>query len=224
MKRVLIIGFFSFLFSFSFSQTIGRYDLSSNMLMDLGRASNTNSKNITGTQFFNETYLPSKVSGYENEIISLRYNAAQDEMEFQKGGQSYYIPKTQNMTVTQLLNNKMYEYTDYTDKEDKISGYLVVINKEGQYFLYKREQIKYIPAKEAYNSYDRERPAEYRKVDDTYFIKIGDTIENFPKNKKELLKKFPNKSSEISDFLKKNKISFSVEDDLIKLVRFLNSL
>src|SRR5690606_6741421 len=210
MKRVLIIGFFSFLFSFSFSQTTGSFDFSDGrQILGLGRKSVKSNKNVIGSQYFNDKFLKVTVSGFEDETIYLRYNAVQDEMEFEKGGEIYYVPKNQNMTITFTAPQKVYEYTGYTDKENNTSGYLVLINKGEQYSLYKKEQIKYIPEKEAVNSYDVSRPAEYRKVDDTYFIKIGDTIENFPKNKKELLKKFPNKSSEISDFLKKNKISFS---------------
>lgn len=223
MNRVLV-GFFFFIVSVGFSQTIGRYDMSSNMLIDLGNRSSPAAINVQGSQYFNETYLPSKVSGYENETISLRYNAVQDEMEFQKAGQLFNIPKTQNMTITHITNQKMYEYTNYMDNENKVSGYLVVVDKGGQYSLYKREQIKYIPAKEALSSYDKDRPAEYRKANDTYFIKTGDVIENFPKNRKELLRKFSNKKTQLSDFIKKNKISFSQEGDLIKLVIFLNTL
>ncbi|MFA5555838.1 MAG: hypothetical protein AB7D46_07655 [Flavobacteriaceae bacterium] len=223
MNRVLI-GISCFIVSIGFSQTIGKYDLSSNMLIDLGSRSSAAAINVQGSQYFNETYLPSKVSGYENETIPLRYNAAQDEMEFQKAGQLYHIPKTQNMTVTHITNQKVYEYIDYIDKEDKVSGYLAVLHKGEQHSLYKREQIKYIPAKEASNSYDRDRPAQYKKADDTYFIKTGDVIENFPKNRKELLRKFSNKKTQLSDFIKKNKISFSQEGDLIKLVIFLNTL
>src|SRR5690606_19666625 len=148
MNRVLI-GISCFIVSIGFSQTIGKYDLSSNMLIDLGSRSSAAAINVQGSQYFNETYLPSKVSGYENETISLRYNAVQDEMEFQKAGQLFNIPKTQNMTITHITNQKMYEYTDYMDNENKVSGYLVVVDKGGQYSLYKREQIKYIPAKEA---------------------------------------------------------------------------
>lgn len=208
--------------SFGFSQTIGRFDVSTNQMLDLGRRGDKGVEDVRGTQYFEEKYSKSKVSGYDD-FAYLRYNAVQDEMEFEKGGDLYYIPKVQNMTVT-FSDQKTYEYLNFSDKGNELSGYLVVLSKGDKYTVYKREQIKYISAKEATNSYDSGRPAEYKKADNTFFITAGEKAVNFPKNKKELLKMFPDQSTQISDYLKKNKVSFSKEVDLIDLTKFLNTL
>src|SRR5690606_17180681 len=103
-------------------------------------------------------------------------------------------------------------------------GYLILLSENEKVSLYKKEQIRFVPAKEATNSYDMGRPAEYKKADDAFFIELNGTIENFPKNRKELIRKFAHKEKEVSDFVKKNKISFSREADLIELTKFLNTL
>jgi hypothetical protein len=51
---------------------------------------------------------------------------------------------------------------------------------------------------------------------------IGDKYNHFrPATKRNVLKMFSGKQPEIENFLNKNKITFNKEDDLMKLVNFL---
>lgn len=212
--------------SFGNAQTRGGYDISGvgmGQVLDLGQKANAK-ENVNGSPYFVETYLPVKLSNFENENISVRYNAADDEMEFKKDGQVYYVPKSDDLSIKFLNSGKEYHYTTYTEKGDAKSGYLILLSENEKVSLFKKEQIKFVPAKEAANSYDTGRPAEYKKADDVFFLELNGSIENFPKNKKELIKKFSNKEKEISSFLKQNKISFSREADLVELTKFLSTL
>src|SRR5690606_8308750 len=225
MKKV-VLAFTLLAISFGYAQTRGGYDISnvgSGQVFDLGRKANAK-ENVNGSPYFVETYLPVKLSNFENENILVRYNAADDEMEFNKGGQVYYVPKSDDLKIKFLNSGKEYHYTSYTDKGNATSGYLILLSENEKVSLFKREQIKFVPAKEAANSYDTGRPAEYKKADDAFFIEVNGTIENFPKNKKELIRKFSHKEKEVAEFLKANKISFSKEADLITLTKFLSTL
>lgn len=226
MKKV-VVGVFCFIVSFGFSQTMGNFDVGSRYINDLGgRIGGRTDKSVQGSQYYDgvESFLPVKIDGYDNETPAFRYNAYRDEMEFQKEGQIYYALKKEGLRINFVRANKVYEVLNYTDKTDIITGYLVVINEGDKVSLYVKEQIKYIAERESATGYDSSKPAEYKKVDDTFFIRIEDATVNFPKNKKELLKMFPDKNPQISDYLKKNKISFSKESDLIELTKFLNTL
>jgi hypothetical protein len=225
MKK-LVVALTLLAVSFGYAQTRGGYDISSagmGQVSDFGRKANAK-ENVNGSPYFVETYLPVKLSSYENENILVRYNAADDEMEFNKNGQVFYVPKSDDLTIKFLNSGKEYHYTAYTDKGNATSGYLVLLSENTKVSLFKKEQIKFVPAKEAANSYDMGRPAEYKKTDDAFFLEYNGAIENFPKNKKELLRKFSQNEKEISDFLKQNKTSFSREADLIELTKFLNTL
>lgn len=226
MKKVVLAVAMTVI-SWGYAQTTGQFDISSSggrgQIIDLGRKANIK-ENVNGSPYLVDTYLPVKLSNYENENISVRYNAADDEMEFNKGGQVFYVPKSDDLKIKFLNSGKEYHYTPYTDKGNATSGYLILLSESEKVSLYKKEQIKFVPAKEAANSYDMGRPAEYKKADDSFFIEVNGAIENFPKNKKELIKKFSNKEKEISEFLKQNKTSFSREVDLVQLTKFLGTL
>src|SRR5690606_20438357 len=180
----------------------------------------TERESISGSPYISEAYLPVKLSILENENILVRYNAADDEMEFNKSGEVYYVPKSDDMKIKFLSSGKEYHYTPYNDKGELINGYLVLLAESEKISLYKKEQIKLIPAKETTNGYDSPKPAEYKKVNDTFFLELNGSIDNFPKNKKELLRKFSKNETEISEYLKKNKTSFSREVDLVELTKF----
>ena len=225
MKKV-VLALTLLAVSFGYAQTRGGYDISGagmGQVLDLGKKANVK-ENVNGSPYFVETYLPVKLSTFENENILVRYNAADDEMEFNKGGQVFYVPKSDDLKIKFLNSGKEYHYTPYTEKGNATSGYLILLSENEKVSLYKKEQIKFVPAKEAANSYDTGRPAEYKKTDDAFFIELNGTIENFPKNKKELLRKFSKNETEISEYLKKNKTSFSREVDLVELTKFLNTL
>ncbi len=224
MKKI-ITGIFCLATLLGFSQNRGGAEVGTGIT---GQVFNYGHKaeerhDIVGSPYYEPTMNLASISNFEEGNISLRYNAFQDEMEFRNKGEIYYIPKSENLTVKFLYPAKEYRYESYTDKNKGYKGYLVVLS-DTKVGLYKREQIKFSQAREPQNSYDEYRPAEYTKATDTYLIKVGSMIDNFPKNRKELIGLFPDKKAEITAFLKKTKISFSKEIDLINLVHFLSTI
>lgn len=177
-----------------------------------------------GSMYYSESFLPAKISGDE-EILLLRYNAHKDEMEYEQGKDLYYLIKPDNIEVSFINSGKVYKYLSYEDAKGSARGFLVKLVDTGNtYSLYKREYISYIPAKDATNGYDRTRPAEFKKTDDTFYIGVNGKLETLPKNRRALLNRFSDNKDQISQYLKKNKVSFSNETDLIDLVSFLNTL
>jgi len=178
---------------------------------------------VSGTMYYDESFGQARIDDGV-EVIFLRYNAFKDEMEFKQGTETYYLIKDDNTRVDFFNNKKLYQYLKYVDvdKTEKRGFLLEIVG--GEKSLYKSEKIVLIPERPTTTGYEVAKPAEYKKVKENYYIKIGEITSLFPKNKKELLKMFPNKNTEISDFLKKNKPSFSKETDLIELTKFLNSI
>lgn len=183
-----------------------------------------------GSMYFSSAYAPAKIDD-NDEVVILRYNAYKDEMEFEQDGNTYYLIKSDNVRINFFHHNKVYQYTSFLDA-NKVAhrGFLIelLVNNEKTskeiLSLYKRENITYIPARPTTTGYEASKSAEYKKSKDAFFIKKGDEIVAFPKNRRELRKMFPDKSSQISNFLKENNVSFSKEEDLITLTKFLNNL
>lgn len=184
---------------------------------------------VKGTPYLTEFYKEAEISDYKNvNIPPLRYNAFKDEMEFERAGEIYYVPKKIGMVVVlnSLGNKEVYKNLRYLDGNRQNAGFLIeVFNEDGEYSLYKKESVKYVESKDAFTSYVSERPAEFVRNKSEFYLVNNDFLgKKIPSRRKELLNLFPDDQDEILEFIKKNKISISKEADLIKLVRYLNTL
>jgi len=195
-----------------------------------------------GKIFRNPVYKKSKPQGspylqkmFTNAIVEdlnlkayMRYNVYNDEFEF-------ITPKNDTLVLDKIEDfntilftglNKKYTLTKYTDSSNKLEyGYLIAVYKKGNYELLKKENIAFTEEKKAKTTLERDMPAKYLKLDDTYFLRNNDSgISEFPDGKKALIKLFPNHKQVIETFIKDNKISFGEESDLRKIIDFLSTL
>ncbi|WP_431132365.1 hypothetical protein [Psychroserpens mesophilus] len=187
-------------------------------------------KTIRGSVYIQNAFMPAKLSLEDGtKIFKLRYNAFNDEIEIEIDGQE---PNALNRNIDNLLiifvgDDKTYEAVDYiNDEGSTVRGYFVHANDaHSKHQLLIKESIKFVDRKPAKTSYDKGKPAEFIRLDDRYFIAIGDNpAVEFPKKKKDLSNIFPDKYDDIIDFMKENKIKTSREEDLIELVNYINLL
>lgn len=184
-----------------------------------------NSSKVEGSQYVIDKFLPATIEGVEGTHL-MRYNALNDDIEYQKEEDKIFVlDKTNKKYDVVFLNNKqkygVYEYVDFSGESTK--GFLIELYASNLSLL-KREKVKYVSDKYPKNGYEDLVPAHYERAADEYYIKQGDNIVAFPKNKKLLLAMYPEKKSEISNYLKSNRVSFKNERDLISTVAFLSTL
>lgn len=179
---------------------------------------------IEGSPYIVDEFLPSEVVGYSGVTPPIRYNAAKDEMEYMKDGRKYYVTKKDSIEIK--LFNKKYTYLNYETKKGNESGYLVVLHSSDndKFSLYKKEQIVLMPEYIPNSSYADPKPAHYKVENDKFYIGYDSKIVLMPKSKKEVLKLVPNNSAQAETYLKENKVSFDNENNLVQLVKFLNTL
>lgn len=182
-----------------------------------------------GSAYIPEEYSPARIINFDNKIYSARYNALNKQME---------VLTDQNATPIALdIVNNNYEiffislqktYRSFTYNNEKgitKRGFLVVLSDENGVSLLKEENITYIPMTPAVSSYDKDRPAKFKREDDIYYLKLkDDSIVHISSKTKEIPESFPNYSKEISNFLKKNKVKTKNEEDIIKLANFIGTL
>lgn len=180
---------------------------------------------IEGSQYIDEQFYPSTFSCLSEVTPPIRYNVYKEEMEFIFEGKLYYLNKNKIENCEITLYNNTYKYIiNYDNKES--NGYLVILNKSKdlKYILYKKEKVKYVPKYIPSSTYADERPAKYVIEKSKYFIKIQDSLIEFPEKTSELLKLFPNFKDSIEYFLKEKKVKFIEESSLLELMNFLNTL
>lgn len=107
------------------------------------------------------------------------------------------------------------------DTSDDLNGYFFELISEKN-TLYKKVRTKFTDVVPAPNSYASEKPANFRTLPPVYYIKTQNGFIKKPKNQKDIINQFPDKKDSLNNFFKSNKIKFDKDDDMVKLVTFLN--
>lgn len=186
-------------------------------------------KGAIGTPYINEKYESVRIKNFEDKIYSGRYNAYISEMEILLGNNQNPIAldiANNDYEVFFLNENKTYKsFTYNTDRGIQKRGFLVIISDENDVQLLKEERIKYYDKIPASSSYDQDKPAKFRREDDTYYIKLkNNKIVYFPTKTKDLVSVFPEHDKTITSFIKKEKLKLKKEEDAIKVANFIGSL
>lgn len=180
-----------------------------------------------GSPYLMKMFASAKVEGIAQNAF-MRYNVYNDEFEFiTNNNDTLVLDKIADFgTITFNGLNKKYQLTAYTNTKGKLDyGYLIDFYRKGGIVLYMKENIDFYEEKKAKTSLERDMPARYTKADDSYFLKVKEAaITEFPGGKKDLIKLFPDKKTEIETWLKANKVSFGDRADMVRIVDFLATL
>lgn len=198
---------------------------SSNQLYTFDRSD----RSIQGTPYMDEGFSPARVSSEINKIFEVRYNLVNDEMEVKNENEEIHaINKTiSNITVTFLKNNKTYQVFNYLNEDGSSdNGYFTLLSNSNTNVKLLLKESKVFKEGQAIKSgYEQAVRPSFKKAKDKYFIKVGsDNAMEVPKNKKDVAKLFPKFESQISSFIKKNKLKTSSKEDLLELTKFLSGL
>lgn len=181
--------------------------------------------NIKGSPYITKDFSLVKLSIIENKIYNGRFNAFNGDMEIESQGKTIALDASKDIEVLFTKTNKLYKTCTYKQKNSKTKrGFLVVLSELDSLGLLKLEKINFIEKKIATSSYDRAKPAEFRKDSDSYYIKIDNQIIYLPTRKKNFLNTFPKYKSKLKSYIKKEKLNTKNENDLIIIINYLNQL
>lgn len=155
----------------------------------------------------------------------MRYNAYGDTFEFITfENDTLAIDNADNYgSITFTNPHKKYSRLNYiSNAVGRVRGYLIELYTKSGITLYKKESVTFYPGKKARNTLESDLSPRYSPVSYFYFFttKTGNVIP-FPDNKKQLIRLYPDKKSEIEAFVKENKIDFDADSDRIKIIEFL---
>lgn len=175
-------------------------------------------EDIAGSPYYSKDFVTAKIAtNYEQ--IPVRYNSYTDEIEFKKNNETQVLPKSAEFARIEISSPK--QTMILIETSDELSGYFFEL-VNGKISLYKKIKTKFVDVVPAANGYATERPANFRNLDPVYYIKTEKGFIKKPKNQKEIIAEFPDKKDALTAFFKSNKIKFDKDEDLIKLVTFLN--
>lgn len=223
MKYIFVLAFILFE-GLAFAQ-VGNENISFSTGNFFMRANRPTTKEyvIDGNPYVNsKNFEQVKITGYTANIQNLRYNGYEDEMEFEADGQIYYANKEPGLKIEFKDSKKIYQILNYSFDSKSRFGYLVLLADNPKYSLYKREKVELLKGEKSPSAYGKDANDYYAKERDLYLVKKDFEFYKFPKNNKEFVARFSLNKLDFDKFLKANKISFSKEADMIKLIEFLN--
>lgn len=226
MKK-LIFSILLISFSYSFAQSgmvLSKFDFvqgtSFSGIINSEKAGKTLTYDeVVGSPYANVNFSLAKVA--ENyEKIAVRYNTYADHIEFLKDGSVMVLPKDSSFSRIEIVSTK--QTIVNLDTNDELSGYFYEI-VNGKVALYKKMKTKFIDAVPASNSYSSDEPALFKALEPVFYIKIDSGFIKKPRNPKDIIAQFPAKKDDLTNFFKENKVKFDKDEDLKKLVVFLNN-
>lgn len=177
-------------------------------------------EDINGTPYYDKFFKSAKFTFDNNSEIALaRYNAYRDEVEFKRGDEILALKPANVKNIFFQDSGTTMVYFDGPNENEK--GYFFEL-VNGNNSLYKKVHIKYNEFVPAANSYSSDKPANFSKADVVYYLKTKNAFIKISKNNRDFLSNFDSNKNDIKSFINSNKIKLENENDLIKLVNYLN--
>lgn len=183
---------------------------------------NTDYSEMNGTPYYTKDFVESKVFFTEDSVykIPLRYNIFEQTMEYMSGSTVYAISNPEIFKEIEMGNQTFVYY--YNRENPKKSSYYELL-VDGESLLLLRRETYYREAVPTKAMEDAKPPRFFSRPDEYYVVDINKSLIQI-KNKKSFAKIYTDKKSEISKFIKKEKISPKKQKDLIQLVKYYNTL
>ena len=177
-----------------------------------------------GTPYLNETFVAGDVYGNKDRYVGvpMRYNMYKDIIEF-KQNELLYILDPEPRIKKVNLGNVVLVVEKYEFKGKMKYGYLTLLDS-GKVMLMSKKVVNYTPGHAPKALESAATPAKYSKSADIFFYRTRNSELVKVDNLKNMIEGFPDRQEELSQFAKTEKISPRKEEELIKLVKYYNSL
>ena len=182
-----------------------------------------NTLGIAGNPNFNTDWKQGSVTtsnGDQVDLESMQFNLFLGKILFLQNGSPYTLPDALNIQEF-TIGNSTFIYTKFNRTNSK--DFLQVLSSGNSVSLLKRYECNIIKGKPT-SGMILATPDKYT-VSSDYFVKLPDgTVDKIRAKKEDVLEIMVDKSLEINDYVKKNKLKFKNENDLIKVFYYYNSL
>lgn len=223
MKKILILtAGISSIMMFSQEIVLSRFDLLGGTFINSVNSSTGRSikyDEISGSPYIDKNFRDAKIAeSYQNAPV--RYNSYKDELEFKNNDEIMILPKESKFERVEITSPK--QVFVYKSLDSEPTGYYIEL-VVGEFSLYKKLKTNFVDISPAKTPYGSDKPAYFSAVAPVYYIVANGRTMKKPKNQKQITDLLPNRKEAINSFVKENKIKFDGEEDLKKLVLFLNN-
>ena len=219
---LLLVAFFIPLTSFC--QTMTGKDITDHMLIDLSKKVDRSITNYDGSPYLSEEFVSGEVHDSKKKFtgLLLRYNIFNDNIEFMQKGTTYAL-YAEPRIVKVLLGNEVYVVENYETKGKITPGYFARLDS-GKVTLLVKKIVRFTEEQEPKALQAAATPAKFTRVADVFYYRIGNAETSKVGSLKSFIDSLPDKKEDVSNYAKKEKLGTKNESDLVKLVKYYNSL
>ena len=203
--------------------------------MLLGPISEANSKRTVnweefqGSPYTSDDFQPAELF-YKNDKIGtifFRHNALNEEIEIKESkNQTGIRGLNRDKNINLKVDGKPMRFMTFIDKNGKtMNGYLTQLVNGEHYDLFKRVHVKFTEGAPAQNSFVKAIPSRFSQFTEYYVQKKGvDRIDELQQKNSKLYALTENSEQKqlLKSFLKDNNLDVDDEDDLVRLIMFLD--
>jgi hypothetical protein len=176
-------------------------------------------KKILLKQYLTPAYNPALIDDFTTTAY-LRYNLYNDQMEFVKNENIYYLKKEKGRRVRFTTMNTVYKvYELYGDLE------FFMVQVEGKNSLLVKQEARFIEPRKANSTYAQDKKADFKRRKDVYYLALENgRMVKLSTKKKNFPSAFKGKEKKIKEFMKKNKLNPKKLKDMETVVTYFNTL
>jgi len=152
--------------------------------------------------------------------VPLRYNIYNDDIEFEVDKENYLAISNPESIQKVIIGDDVFIHTIKQNKKGEQFGYYKLL-QEGKVLLLSRYNIVFKEATTT-KGYKAAEQAKFEKNSNTFYLQKENEEPREITNKKNLAAILGRDSEKINLLLKKEKFNFRKEEDLIKLVKYIN--
>lgn len=177
-------------------------------------------KGIEGTPYLDQSFKEGIFSLKDSSVIKLpiRYNMYSDEMEYQLKGINYVVGNRDILKNT-TIGESVFVYLPSVQK----GGYYELL-ESGKCSLVVKRKVIFKPAEGPKPIEAKRIPARFEREPDVYFLVIGESEAVKAGNLKSVLNALQDRKPQIENFIEQEKIKNTRPENLLKLVKYYNSL
>ncbi|MBC2837701.1 hypothetical protein [Robiginitalea sp. SC105] len=181
---------------------------------------NTLPPNVEGSPYLDEAFKPGRVHvGEEQEYAaSMRYNAYRDEIEIKAADGVTSLFKRDYVWAD--IAGDLFVIAPFKGRDGISEGYFILLN-QGDVRLLKRITKEFMESQPAASSYSQDRPPRFLESVEYYLIGEEGPAREVRLRKKDVLE-FLSDSGAAESFIKKEGLKLKSEEEVIRLLGYLN--
>jgi hypothetical protein len=177
-------------------------------------------RGIDGNPYLNKDFVEGTCKFKDSAAIKLqlRYNMYSDEMEYRIKDVTYSIKNTESINKV-IIGESVFLYLPFVQK----GGYFEIY-EPGKCLLAQKRSVKFYQAEAAKPIEGISKPARFVNESDVFYIVFSQSKFYKITNTKSILEALQDQKAKIDNYIDQEKIKNTKKENLIKIVKYYNSL